>query len=221
MKESDSRGTVGVVFDVGDLGGNPVLVPLEVDDPILTLVASATVVGGDAAIIVATTGLLERLEKTFLGLLAGDFLSVQDGTTPTTGRGGGVELDSHDAESPLDEVDLLPLLQLHDRNLSVRVLVDMTPASADLAPANHGAHLFDFDVEDMLNGLADFNAIRRVGDLETVGARPFRFGSGLLGEKRLQENLVGRMAHALAPTRSRITSRAPSWARIHLEARRS
>jgi hypothetical protein len=53
VEQGDPGVAVGVVLDGRDLGGDVVLRPLEVDDPVLLLVAAAAVAGGLAAVAVA------------------------------------------------------------------------------------------------------------------------------------------------------------------------
>ena len=86
VQQSDASGTVRIVLDRGNLGGNAVLVALEVDHAVTTLHAAALVAGGDAAVVV-TTGLLgQGLEKRLLGLGAGDLGEIGDRLpTPTSG----------------------------------------------------------------------------------------------------------------------------------------
>src|SRR5205085_12428587 len=55
-----------IVLDRCDLGWNPILIALEVDDPILLLMAAATMADGDAALIVAAPLLAQRPEQRFL-----------------------------------------------------------------------------------------------------------------------------------------------------------
>ena len=45
MQKSDSRGSIRIIFNRGDLGGNIMLVPLEVDDAIEPLMPAAAMVG--------------------------------------------------------------------------------------------------------------------------------------------------------------------------------
>src|SRR4051794_17351120 len=50
VEQGDAGVAVGVVLDGGDLGRHAVLVPLEVDDAVLALVAATAVTGGLAAV---------------------------------------------------------------------------------------------------------------------------------------------------------------------------
>ena len=67
VQQRDAAGAVGVVLDGRDLGGDAVLVPLEVDDAVLLLVAATAVAGGLAAVVVAATGAALLGEQRLLG----------------------------------------------------------------------------------------------------------------------------------------------------------
>jgi hypothetical protein len=55
MKERNIRGSIRIVFDRGNSSGNFDFVPSKVDLPILSPMATTTMIGGDAAIRVSTT----------------------------------------------------------------------------------------------------------------------------------------------------------------------
>ena len=76
MQQRDARRAVRVVLDGGNLGGHAVLVALEVDDTVTTLVATALMASGDAAVVVAAGMLLQRRNKRLLRLAPGDFRKV-------------------------------------------------------------------------------------------------------------------------------------------------
>ena len=95
VEQRDAGGAVGVVLDRGDLGRHAVLVALEVDDAVLTLVAAALVAGGHAALVVAAGLLGQGLEQRLLGLVGRDLGEVRD-RLPAPACAGGLEvLDSH------------------------------------------------------------------------------------------------------------------------------
>ena len=80
VQQRDARGAVGVVLDVSDLGVDAVLViATEVDDAVLTLVATTDVTGGDATRAVAATGLRQRAQQRLLRGRARDLGEVGDG----------------------------------------------------------------------------------------------------------------------------------------------
>jgi hypothetical protein len=64
MEQRDIRRAVRVVLDVRDLGVDAVLVvATEVDHPVGPLVAAALVSGGDPAVRVAPTGVVQRAQQ--------------------------------------------------------------------------------------------------------------------------------------------------------------
>src|SRR5207302_3124187 len=71
----------------GDLGRDPVLVPPEVDDPVLLLVAPADVAGGEPAVDVAAPGRRLGLEERLLRLVGRDLGEVGDGLEPAPRAG--------------------------------------------------------------------------------------------------------------------------------------
>src|SRR6478609_7961390 len=96
VQERDARGAVGVVLDVSDLGVDAVLVvATEVDDTVLTLVATADVTRGDASLVVAATRLGERAEERLLGRRSGDLGEVGHRRAAATGRRGLVLANCH------------------------------------------------------------------------------------------------------------------------------
>ena len=60
VQQRDVRAAVRVVLDARDLGGNAVLVALEVDDAVMLLVAAAAVARRDVAVLVAPAAALLR-----------------------------------------------------------------------------------------------------------------------------------------------------------------
>ena len=56
-------GTVGVIFQGQDLGGNPSFFSLEVDDTVFSSVAATAVTNGDSTVAVAAGVGLQRLDK--------------------------------------------------------------------------------------------------------------------------------------------------------------
>src|SRR5437868_3248055 len=52
--QSDMSGTIRIVLDLRNTSRNSRFIPLEIDDPILTLVASATAANGDPSVAVAS-----------------------------------------------------------------------------------------------------------------------------------------------------------------------
>ena len=62
-QQRDVRGAVRIVFDALDAAGDAFLVALEVDHAVVLLVTAALVARGDAAVVVASTGLALRLGR--------------------------------------------------------------------------------------------------------------------------------------------------------------
>ena len=76
VQEQDATAAVRVVFDRCDLGWNPVLVPTEVDQAVLLLVATAAVTAGLAAVAVTATGAGLALEQRLFWRRLGDLGEV-------------------------------------------------------------------------------------------------------------------------------------------------
>ena len=103
VQQRDAGGAVRVVLDVSDLRVDTVLVvALEVDDAVLTLVATTNVAGGDASLVVAATGLRQRLKQRLLGSRTGDLSELRDRTAATT-RGRGLVCLLYTSPSPRDD----------------------------------------------------------------------------------------------------------------------
>src|SRR5690606_20367356 len=92
-QQGDARGAVRIVFDLGHTGRNPELVALEIDSPVLLLVAATAVADGDMALVVAAAAALLRLQQALLGSRAGDFLEARHRLEPG-GRRHGTELSN-------------------------------------------------------------------------------------------------------------------------------
>src|SRR5437899_3768968 len=95
VQQSDPRGAIGIVFDVRDLRRNAVLVPPEVDHPVLALVPAALVPRGDPAVDVSPGALAHRARERLLGGVAGDLLEVGDARAAAAGSGRLVLPDGH------------------------------------------------------------------------------------------------------------------------------
>ena len=80
MQQRDSSGAVGVVLDLCDTSVDAIFVTaLEVNDAVLTFVATTDVTRRDASGVVATTGLWQWAQKRLLRRRAGDLDEVGDG----------------------------------------------------------------------------------------------------------------------------------------------
>ncbi len=88
VEQGDAGVAVGVVLDGRDLGGNAVLVPPEVHDAVLLLVATAAVARRLAAVAVAAAGLGLGAEEALLGSVRRDVGEVRHRLEPPAGTGG-------------------------------------------------------------------------------------------------------------------------------------
>src|SRR5439155_26578459 len=95
VQQGDPGAPVGIVLDVGDLRRNPVLVPLEIDRPVLALVAASLVAGRDATVRVAARLLRELAGEGLLRLVAGDLREVGDARPASARRGRLVLANRH------------------------------------------------------------------------------------------------------------------------------
>ncbi len=84
VEEGDPRVAVRVVLHVSNLGGNGVLVALEVDDSVTTLVAAALVARRDPAVVVAARLLRLRLDERLLRLRPSELREVGDRLEPAS-----------------------------------------------------------------------------------------------------------------------------------------
>ena len=91
VQKSDASTAIGVVLDRGNLGGDTVLVALEVDDAVTTLVAATLMTRSDTAIVVAASLLGQGRQQGLLGRSAGDLSKVRD-SLEAASRARGLEL---------------------------------------------------------------------------------------------------------------------------------
>src|SRR5688572_8811469 len=78
---------VEFLLDAGDLGRDPVLRPLEVDDAVLLLVAATDVAGREPAVDVAAAGVGLGPHQRLLRLVGRDLGEVGDGLEPAPRTG--------------------------------------------------------------------------------------------------------------------------------------
>src|SRR6476661_2770487 len=102
VQQGDTRGAVGVVLDVSDLGRHAVLVvATEIDQPVGALVSATLVPGGDTTVCVTSTASVERANQRLLGGRPSDLGEVRDARA-TTARGSRLVLtDCHESSRPL------------------------------------------------------------------------------------------------------------------------
>ena len=106
VEQADARRAVRVVLDRGERGGHVPLVALEVDAPVVALLAAAAMAHGHAALVVATAPPLLGLEQRLVGRVGGDLLEGRAGHEPPTGGGRLVASQRHRLD-PLEEFDLV------------------------------------------------------------------------------------------------------------------
>src|SRR6185437_10562868 len=95
VEQPDPGRTVRVVLDRGDSRGHAVLVALEVDPPVVGLLAAAAMAHGEPALVVPAGGALLRLEQRLVRLGGGDLLERRAGHPATSGRGRLVAPQGH------------------------------------------------------------------------------------------------------------------------------
>ena len=87
VQKSNAGGTVGIVFDFGDAGGNAHLVALEVDDAVQTLMTAATATARNAAVVVAAALLAQTFGERLFRRRSGDLSEVGYSLETTSSRG--------------------------------------------------------------------------------------------------------------------------------------
>src|SRR5690349_818789 len=95
VEERDAGRAVGVVLDRSHLRRHTVLDALEVDLAVAALVPAALVAPGDAAVRVAATALLQRLDQALLRLALRDLVERRDRHEAAAGRRRLVLADGH------------------------------------------------------------------------------------------------------------------------------
>jgi hypothetical protein len=75
-EQSQTSGAVWIVLDGLDAGRDAKFVPLEIDDPVATLVATPTTTNGDLASKIAPGAFAQRAEQGALRLGSSDLLKV-------------------------------------------------------------------------------------------------------------------------------------------------
>src|SRR5918993_2773903 len=95
VEQADPRGAVRVVLDGREAGRHAGLVTLEVDAPVVGLLAATTVADREAALVVPPAGALLGLQERLVRLVGGDLVERRAGHPPTAGRGGLVASQRH------------------------------------------------------------------------------------------------------------------------------
>src|SRR5690606_25177741 len=95
VDQGDVRRTVRIVLDRRDVADDAVLIPLEVDDAVFTLMSAAMVANRNFTLVIAAGFLEERRKQRFLRLACRDLFERRDRHS-TAGRGSRfVLLDWH------------------------------------------------------------------------------------------------------------------------------
>src|SRR5690606_22482785 len=89
-----------IVLDRNHARRNSQLVALEIDDPILLLVSATTATGRDAPVVVAASGLADRLREPLLRPLSGDLGEGIGRAETRAGRHRLELLDRHGVRPP-------------------------------------------------------------------------------------------------------------------------
>src|SRR5262249_49508267 len=100
VQKSDSRGAIRIVLDSRNFRRNTVLIPLEVDDPVETPLAAAPVPRRDAAAIVASSVLFERLDQALFRLFLCDLLEGTDAHRAPPRGGWFIDTNRHSGVLP-------------------------------------------------------------------------------------------------------------------------
>ena len=95
LDQRDVSGTVGIVLQGENGGGDTGLVSLEVDDAVLSAVSAASVADGDLTGVVAAGVLLQAYEQASLGSNLGKPGVISHSHLTTAGAGGLELFDSH------------------------------------------------------------------------------------------------------------------------------
>src|SRR5437867_3635263 len=108
----------------------------------------------------------------------------------------------------LDEFDLVPRLERHDRLLPARPAALEAPHALPLAPTRLRPHGSDLHAEDLLHRMADLDLVRVPRDLESHGVQLVLEAHALLGHQRAHEH-GSRIFH-----RSHLTDRLAARPRL-------
>ena len=189
-QQRDARRAVRVVLDGRDLGRNVRLVALEVDDPVVPLVAAAAPPRGQLAVVVAAARLAQRLDQRLVRLGGRDLVEHLHGLEPAAGRRRVVLANGHDRppiaslRRKLPGTDLLAVAQLDVGLLPVGPLPDEAPLPLELAVRDRRPHALDLRAEQLLDGALDVHLVGADRDLEHQRPRVLAEERRLLGDQR-------------------------------------
>src|SRR5438552_6694963 len=166
-EQREAGGAVRVVLDRQHARGDPVLVALEVHDPVSPFLAAAAVARGHAALRVAAGLTQLALGQALLGLVLRD-LRVRRRLPEAADRCERFVLLQRHPLDPFHEValDLLTFGDGDDGFLPVRSLTDAAAQAPLLAANGHGVHIDDVDLERLRHRGRDLLLRRVLDDLE-------------------------------------------------------
>ena len=95
VQQADAGRPVGVVLDRRQPRGHARLVALEVDDPVVGLLAATAMAHAEPALVVAAGAALHGLEQRLVRLVGGDLLERRAGHPPASRRGRLVASQRH------------------------------------------------------------------------------------------------------------------------------
>src|SRR2546430_2645341 len=221
-KEREARRAVRVVLDRLHRGGGPILVALEVDDPVIPLLAAAAVARGHAALRVAAGVAELALGEASLGLLALGQLVERGGLAEAPHRRRRLVLLQRHLLDPFHEV-LLDALALADRDdglLPIGPVPDAPTEPSCLAGHVNDVHGDDVDLERIRDRVGDVTLRRALRDRERVPSR-VRLAHRALGDDRSDEDRVAFDAHSALPTVARAASPSRAGRRTRTVSARS
>src|SRR6266542_678708 len=196
LDKGDSRRPVRIVLDVSHRRRHVVLVPLEVDDPVVALVPAADAPHRDVPVIVASAALLQRLDKRLLRRRSRDLGEIRDAAEARALRYRLELTNSHSLT--LEDVYRVALAELHDRFLPMRPSTDGAADPARLSALVRRPYAGDLHSEQLLDSCPDGGLRRVAGDAERVFAALLIRRRGLLGDDRTDERAMNG-AHRLLP----------------------
>src|ERR687888_452573 len=160
-QQREARRTVRVVLERDDARRHAVLVALEVDDPVVALLAAAAVARRDLALHVPSGATLFRLDEPSFRPLLREAREIGC-LSEAQPRGGRLEtLQRHVLHTLHEEaLDLLTLGELHDRLASIGTPSDLAADAPQLARDAHDAHLQHVHLERGLHRILDLMLVR-------------------------------------------------------------
>src|SRR5256886_9447062 len=221
-KEREARRAVRVVLDRLHRGGDPILVPLEVHQPVVALLTAAAVARGHAALRIPAGVAELALGEASLGLLALGQLVERGGLAEAPHRRGRLVLLQRHFLDPFHEVllDALTLTERDDGLLPIGPMADAPTEPPRLAGHVNDVHGDDVDLERIRDRVGDVTLRRALRDGECVASR-VRLAHRALGDDRSDEDRVAFDAHSALPTVARAASPSRAGLRTRTVSARS